>query len=385
MFCFSAYIFWVALHNHKFFDIISETTTSTSFPKLSVLIPARNEESNIRTILQSLASQNYPNIEVIVLNDQSTDSTESICKELSTKHKFIRLINGTRPPENWLGKNWACHQLSRQSQAEFFLFLDADVHVTPNFVSSLMNQTIANDFQFVTVWPKQIFSGIIDRMAIQQVYFSVFSLLPVQWFTNHTAERFPEFWGKINNSMAAACGQCLLFSSDLYRQIGGHEAVKNEVVEDVLLAKLAKSIKARIGSFIGNDMISTQMYTGLNATFEGFRKNFFAGFSYHLPLFLSMGILQFLTVFLPSAIITVSFTTPQLVPTDTFVIAFLSIFLFWSARILAHKKFGFNMRDIFFQFLAIFWFWKLAIYSASDYFLQRPSSWKSRPVLIQPR
>lgn len=385
MFCFSAYIFWVALHNHKFFDIISEIPPPSSFPKLSVLIPARNEEPNIRNILQSLANQNYPNLEVIVLNDQSTDRTESICKEFSGKHKFIRAINGTRPPENWLGKNWACHQLSQQSKAEFFLFLDADVRVAPNFVSSLMSQTISNDFQFVTVWPKQIFSGIIDRMAIQQVYFSVFSLLPVQWFTHHSAERFPEFWGKINNSMAAACGQCLLFSSELYRQIGGHKAVKNEVVEDVVLAKLVKSDKGRIGSFIGKDLISTQMYTGANATFEGFRKNFFAGFSYNLPLFLSMGFLQFLTVYLPFTLVFISLIEPQLIPVDTCIIATLSILLFWSARIMAHKKFGFNIRDIFFQFLATFWFWKLAIYSATDYFLQRPSSWKSRPVLIQPR
>ena len=383
--CFSTYIFFVALHNHRFFEIISEEKSLFELPPLSVLIPARNEERNIGKLLDSLVKQKYPNLEIIVLNDQSTDNTESICLDWTSKSTLVRYENGTNVPPSWIGKNWACHQLSQLAQSDFILFLDADVELNPNFLRTLMTKCVSNDYQFITVWPHQMFAGKIDKMAIQQVYFGLFSLLPIFWFTKHPNAGYPEFWKKINNSMAAACGQCLLFSTELYMAIGGHQAAKSEIVEDVFLAKLVKAHRAKIGSFVGRNLISTKMYASPQTTFEGFRKNFFAGFSYNLTLFLAMGLLQLLTVFLPIIVLFMSVIPQFPFSLDTIIIASLAVLMFWSARLLAHQKFGFRLSEIVLQIPAIFWFWNLALFSVSDFILHRPTSWKSRSITIQPK
>ena len=102
---------------------------------ISVMIPARNEENNIIKLLTDLQHQTYKNIEILVFNDQSTDRTAELVNEMALYDKRIRLINSDGLPENWLGKNFACHSAAQPAKGDFFLFLDADVRLNENAVS----------------------------------------------------------------------------------------------------------------------------------------------------------------------------------------------------------------------------------------------------------
>ena len=107
---------------------------------VSILIPARNEEDNILTLLQSIYQQDYQNYEVIILDDSSEDNTYKICADFAEKHHQFRVIKGEKLPYDWLGKNYACHQLAKEAKGDYFLFLDADEQVYNGLINSAIQR-----------------------------------------------------------------------------------------------------------------------------------------------------------------------------------------------------------------------------------------------------
>ena len=248
-------------------------------PFVSVLVPARNEEANISRCLSSLQRQDYPNYEIILLDDQSTDRTAEIALELDSSHPCrIRVVSGEKLPAGWVGKPWACSQLANVARGEYFLFTDADTCHTPHSLSTVMNEAVSSQTDLLTLWPAQETKTWSEKLVIPILFVAAAGMVP-HWFLA-LGQRYesirsrltPEKW----KMLGVANGQYILFSRDAYEKIGGHEAVKNHMVEDVSLGRLVAS-KTPEGMILkncdGGGMVSTRMYRSFNELWEGFTKN----------------------------------------------------------------------------------------------------------------
>ncbi|MFA7288579.1 MAG: glycosyltransferase family 2 protein [Melioribacteraceae bacterium] len=234
---------------------------------VSVLIPARNEENNIKKVLDSLLSQTYKELKITVLNDNSTDRTKEIVEEYTNRHSNINLIEGEALPQGWLGKNWACHQLSKNTKGGFLLFIDADVELKENAIDAVMVQMDKYKLDAISIFPSQRIKGFGEWLVVPMMNWLLLSFLPLK-----------QVYKSKNKSLAAANGQLFLFKKDIYNIIGGHEKVKNEVVEDMEFARLLKMNRYRLMTAVGDTQIYCSMYDSFTSAVTGFSKNFYEGF-----------------------------------------------------------------------------------------------------------
>lgn len=266
-------------------------TEGVAWPLISILVPARNEEANIRRCIDSLLSQNYPNFEVIALNDGSTDRTVEILEKLKSSHTRadrLKIVEGTTLPDDWIGKCWACRQLADQSKGEWLLFTDADTHHHPGALTSAFLLAEERHANLVSLWPYQITGSFGERLAVPLVQLILVGYCPL-WLLNTVQ----------SPRMVAACGQYMLWKTDSYRKVGGHEAVRAHLVEDVALAGCAMREKLRLINADGNEIVATRMYTGFGELWRGFTKNFYTGFGGHPVPFFAFLVLQAVPFLLP--------------------------------------------------------------------------------------
>lgn len=253
---------------------------------LSILIPARNEENNIGKCLESILSQSYNNFEIIVLDDESTDSTSAIVEQYALKDERIKLVKGNPLPKDWLGKNWACYQLAGRANGNMLLFVDADIRLAENAVASALGIFKKNNVKMLSVFPTQKIKSFGSHLITPLMNWLLLTFLPLK-----------KVYDSKNKSFVAANGQFILFDKNVYSEIGGHKIVKAEVVEDMELARIVKSKDYRIITALGGNSIFCEMYSSLKDSFIGFSKNFFPGFKINPFVFLVM-ISFFLIIFL---------------------------------------------------------------------------------------
>ncbi len=250
---------------------------------VSVLVPARNEENNIGHCLISLLEQDYKTFEIIVLDDESTDNTSRIVEKYMKKHKQIQLCHGKRLPPGWTGKNWACHQLSLQARGEILIFTDADNRFGERAISNTVGWIQKYHTGMLSAFPQQITGSFIEKLVIPVIDLLLYASL-ILWLTYYS--RFP--------SLAAANGQWIAFTLDGYKKTGGHQAVREKIVEDVELCRLAKKKEVLLLTLAGTDIIFGRMYQSAGELWNGFSKNLFGLVSNRtLPLFLILGGLSF--------------------------------------------------------------------------------------------
>ncbi len=244
--------------------------------KVSVLIPARNEEKNILRLLNSLLRQNYANMEVIVLDDDSTDDTYALCAEFAAKHPQFKVIKGKPLPDGWLGKNYACHQLAKHATGSYFIFLDADEEVAPDLINSAVHRMQQHRLALLSLFTNQRMQSAGEQLVVPLMHYLLLNLLPVRliYLTKHYA-------------VAAASGQFMCFDADVYREHQWHKKVRDKVTEDVEIMKIVKKARYRGESLLANGLIYCRMYTGYNEAIKGFSKNFLAIFNYSITAFLT--------------------------------------------------------------------------------------------------
>ena len=158
-------------------------------PRVSVLVPARNEEHNIEACMTSLLKQEYPDFEVIVLDDHSTDNTLSILTHLVKRDNHLQIIEGRPLPDGWLGKHWACHQLDRATTGELILFVDADTRHTPDMLLDSVSALLAERADLVTAFPRKEMVTWGERLLVPVIGFGIFTFIPVRWFRNYASPR----------------------------------------------------------------------------------------------------------------------------------------------------------------------------------------------------
>lgn len=244
----------------------AETIPAPS-PSVSILIPARNEEENIARLLADLSHFDYPNLEILVYDDRSTDDTAAVVQSCIDGNPHITLLNGTELPQGWLGKNYACHQLARAARGEMLLFIDADVRLQDGLLSKAVNYIHRHNLKLLSIFPKQIMPSTGSSMAVPLMNRILLSLLflPLVRLTHI-------------QSFSAANGQFMFFDGGTYRSLWPHSACRDKQVEDMAIIKILKKRKLPVATLLGGDDIRCRMYSTLNEAVEGFSKNVFSFF-----------------------------------------------------------------------------------------------------------
>lgn len=241
---------------------------------ISLLVPARNEAAVIGSTVSRLLQQDYTNIEVIILDDNSTDRTGEIARAAGQSDARLQIIQGKPLPEGWLGKNWACQQLAEAACGDLLIFTDADVIWSHDALSALVAAFEREQADLLTVWPTQHTVSWPERLIVPLIALAIIAYLPIVP-VHHTA------WA----AFAAANGQCMAFRRRAYERVGGHAAVRGRVIEDVELARAIKRARLRLRMFDGNGLIACRMYRDWRSARDGFAKNILAGHG-NSPLFL---------------------------------------------------------------------------------------------------
>lgn len=214
------------------------------FPKISIILPARNEEKFIRHCIDSLLKQDYPDFEIILVNDESTDKTLEIMKEFEKSHPAkIKVVNVTHRDENWIGKNWACYQGYLKSNGNLLLFTDADSCHSEKTLSLAVQNIIHNRLDAITVMPMLLCYDFLTKVTI-----------PILTTFMHT--RFSPL--KVNNAKSRVgyfIGSYFIINRDTYEKVGTHESVKHEIIEDGALGKKVKEANFKMKMVRGETYI----------------------------------------------------------------------------------------------------------------------------------
>jgi len=261
-------------------------------PLVSVCVPARNEERGIRACLISLLNQNYPHFEVIAVNDHSTDATGDIIRSLAGEFSNLRSLEGKTLPSGWLGKPFALHQAVRQARGEYLIFTDADPVFQPHALTTAVHVMTIRDLELLTLMPGTEFGSFWER-AVQPVIFGFIAAL----------SRFKKI-NSPDHTTAMGFGAFIMVKKDVYERIGGHEGVKYEILEDVMLAKRAKRAGCRLLAADAKSIFSIRMYHSLREIWTGWRKNIFIAMKksiaravYHICVVLGFLVTPYLILF----------------------------------------------------------------------------------------
>ena len=254
-------------------------------PLISVIIPARNEARNIHRCLQALLSQTYPNYEIIVVDDRSTDETPHILSELAKGNAHLQVIHGSELPPSWAGKPYALVQGATAAQGEWLCFMDADTFASPELLWSTYHMAIKYHADMFSILTDQELGSFWERTILPLVFLGLSFGFP--------AERVND----PNKPDAISNGQFILIKRDVYDQIGGHTSVKDRVDEDKAIAILVKRAGYRLVLADGRKVALTRMYTSLPEMWEGWTKNIYLGLLDRLWLLLFGAILGLMVSF----------------------------------------------------------------------------------------
>jgi chlorobactene glucosyltransferase len=261
-------------------------------PRVSVIVPARNESVNISICVASLLNSVYPDFEIVVVDDGSVDGTGDIVRILAEHADGrLRLVDGEPLPEGWLGKPWACWQGYRQARGELLVFTDADTRHDDTLLGHAVGALQRRGADMVSVMPRQLMGTFWERLILPHI----FTVLSMRY---HDLER-------INRTRqprdVIANGQFLLFRREAYEAIGGHEQLRDEVVEDQQLAQRLVASGRRIFIAHAHDVMDTRMYRSLGGIVEGWTKNLALGSKRAAPAWIAPAIPWLIVLFLAAA------------------------------------------------------------------------------------
>lgn len=328
-------------------------------PKISILFAARNEAPQVRTALESILTQNYPNYEVIAVNDRSTDETPLILKEFQSHPRF-KLINIENLPDGWLGKNHALFKAYEVSTGEWLLFTDADVHFSPDTLRTAADYLKKTQADHLVIFPK-----LITETLVENIFTSAFFMAFYRRFRPWTVSD-----PKSKNFMGV--GAFNLTRRMFYEKAGTHRKLCLDVIDDMHLGRNLKESGAHQFAVYGPDLVSVRWIQGWQGVLKSLEKNAFAGFDYNWFLVLlataagiCLDVLPFVGIFLGGPVFIFSALTlacifccyaacmkvhPQsLVSFPTHPVGtLLALFVIWRSVFNILNKGGVTWRDTFY-------------------------------------
>jgi chlorobactene glucosyltransferase len=238
--------------------------------RVTVIVPARDEERSIERCVRSLLVQDYPvkRYRVVVMDDRSSDATPQILTRLAAAFPHLMVLHGTLLPAGWQGKCWAIHQAFEQGclpESEYVVFADADTAHEPHMLSSAVAYATRQRLDMLSVIPAQELGTMAEKLILP-------SLWAVLLSSNGT---FDDVNDPRKVDIAKAVGHFIMFRVSAYQTLGGHEAVRGEIVEDFALARLAKRAGFHILLADGRELVRTRMYRSVGEIWQGYSKNAF--------------------------------------------------------------------------------------------------------------
>jgi chlorobactene glucosyltransferase len=339
-------------------------------PRVSLLVPARNEARSIEGCVRGLLAQDYPDFEVIILDDESTDGTGEILARLAAEDNRLRVIHGQPLPSGWLGKNWACQQLSQAAGGDYLLFTDADTQHDPLMLHDSIAAALASNADLLSGMPQQEVKTWSEQLLVPILAWSFMAFIPLA-----LAERVRAAF------LSVSIGQFLLFRRSAYDLSGGHAAVRDKIVEDFELARNIKKAGLQWRFVDATSRIHCRMYHNFREVFDGLSKN----------LFLVFGNVFFFA--LAWSALVISFLEPQLIlllvlrgvvlPVKLVGLSILAIgqaILLWG---LTDWRFSFPMKQAALYPITIVLSVFIGLRSMFAHTFKRGVSWKGRSVVVK--
>lgn len=237
-------------------------------PFVSIIVPARNEAENISACVATLVNSEYPALEVIVVDDQSTDGTAEVVRIIAERSAGrVRLIEGAAPPAGWIGKSWACWQGYQVARGTVLLFTDADTRHDDALLAHAVGALHVTGADLLSVLPRQRMNTFWERVVLPQI----FTLIILRFHDVDRVSRARRARDVIAN------GQYMLFTREAYEAVGAHEAVRDDVVEDLALAQRIIAAGRTLRLAHADDMMEVRMYRSLGGIMEGWTKNLALG------------------------------------------------------------------------------------------------------------
>jgi len=334
------------------------------YPKVSVLVPARNEEENIEACISSLLSQDYPDYEVIVLNDNSKDRTEEILKKFIS-YKNFKYYNGKELIEGWKGKTFASQQLFEYAGGEILFFTDADTVHDRNTLSFLVGKMEEFDVDFISGFAYHITKTFGEKIIVPALYIMSTLFLPLA-FIYYSKLPFFSF----------AIGQLIFVKRKVLEEIGGFECVKDEVVEDIVLARVVKENGFRSLFLDAKNYISCRMYENYIQGFLGIARVIYPAISKNIFIFLALVFAILLTIEFPLLYMILNFGQLS-IHTNLASLSFFLFFSAWAISLYDRKQplSSIILYPVFFLNLIL-----IAFYSMLKIGFGRGIAWKERLV-----
>jgi len=257
-------------------------TGNAAGPKVSIIIPARNEERNIQEALRSVLSQDYENTEIIVIDDRSTDQTAAILDRMAQADPRLRVVHVRELPPGWLGKNHALSVGAHQATGEVLLFSDADIVMQPSSLRKAVGYMLTNRLDHLTITPEVRMPGVLMELFVG-AFTIFFSLYARPWKAKDPKSK--RFIG---------IGGFNLVRATVYGAVGGHRAIAMRPDDDMKLGKLIKLGGYRQEVMFGRDRLRVEWYPSVCGMIEGLMKNTFAGVDYSVLAIVASSIAQFL-------------------------------------------------------------------------------------------
>lgn len=309
---------------------------------VSVLIPARNEESSIRAAIESILATKHQEIEIIVLDDHSEDATGSIVEQVAHADKRVRLENSKPLPDGWNGKQHACWQLAGLARHEYLFFLDADVRLTPDAISRIVAQQKRNDVPLLSGFPRQETGTFAEKLLIPLMHFVLLGYLPISQMRSSKEASF-----------AAGCGQLFLAQRSIYMTIGGHSAISNSRHDGIKLPRLFRSHGHMTDLFDATDVARCRMYHSLSQVINGLLKNASEGIA-NPRLIIPFTVLLLGGVALPLPLfLLAAYRNTSWIATGVLLVATL---LSWFPRVAACLRFRQSWLGVLLHPLSVAWF-----------------------------
>jgi chlorobactene glucosyltransferase len=349
--------------------LIPANAAPSDAPLISIVVPARNEAANIERCVGSLLAQNYPDFEVLVVDDGSTDATPAILRRLAAADARLQIVRNGELPRGWTGKNYGLAQGVRQAQGTWLLFVDADMLLHPGALSAALMSAREQGAVLLSAWARQEMVSFWER-AVQPVILGM--LHSVDPWQHISSLRFPK--------VAMANGQFLLAERAAYTQVGGHTAVRDAVVDDHALASRFKSAGYKLLMMDGTRVISTHMYSSLRGIWDGWSKHCFLTIERNLLVALGSALAVFFIAVGPFALaiyaaIMLLLGQPALIPL-LLAIGSVSVLLLcrWSVRSYVGARRG----DYLWHPLGGLVFAGIILNSAYQYTFGHGVNWKGR-------
>ncbi len=266
---------------------VGDTRNLEGLPSLSVVVPARDEERTVAEGVESVLTQDYPDFEVIAVNDRSTDRTGEILEELKTKHPALKVLHVEDLPEGWLGKNHALYLGAAEARGEWVLFTDADVRFAPGCLRKAMAYVAKNGLDHLTLQPE-----IVSRGTLLKSFVAAFELI-------FTMSQRPWRAGDPQAKEHVGVGAFNLVRREAYLEMGTHRAIAMRPDDDMKLAKLVKKHGFRQGVALGTGLVIVEWHQTVGGAVRGLSKSIFPGVDYRLDTIALGAPLLFLTNVLP--------------------------------------------------------------------------------------